>query len=1079
MWRYLGKAPTWRPLITTFSKPLRFVSTETQLHAFRFLYSKLTEEQVNPELQLSHRLIHGGTVKEHLEAISQSDVSATDDELRTAMTFLVNPGPLVEDLLQGRHDAQLPPWLLLYILHRCVETKEQVQRVWGLVRICLPNASSDMKCLLLTSSAHVLAESGLENALYDLAKDVEVFAEAMSSLACGLLLRVFLQLPQTQKELSRICISTLLDAMASHKISLMSEVLDLLLISIHMNLNISLAIDRCLFACGTMPTMRHTEEFLRFIGCPPNHKLVVAPSSSFIGQISHTFDLSAFHNTESLVAASYSSDLVKHLRTANFLQWKWLYVAVAPSMQEAFDRLQRFETAGSNGKQGVEAPPEWLLLYLLRRRVHNEEDACVAFHLIDLYHHSVTNPLRPCLLIITAYWCAKFDVVVFLRRITQLFLFSSVKPSRYHFDYFLRALAKAPSSKETSVLIRTTFSAMKAQSLPTAPSVVDGLFGDAATLDIAEDVEHDVKPGKGLTKHQLEALVVLSARNRKRKKAAWYLRLLRRSLTQERPHQAPLGPDTLVPQSHGLRSQDRIYMQSFKRYRTLRRYVMLMARTHASHPTRIVTNSKPSDDNSPSAAADSSSDVGESLTAESDTQRESEMLLSTSERFPPSSSNTSPTRPSVKDWAATLYVASRDGAVSATKFLDLYQKGIEGMSITPTSVTYHIVIRGLMKKGAPGQALVLWREFCSSGLKLDTIILGLGVNVLTENGLASEAFALLEYVRSHQRKPTGHRGQTGRKLVYVNTIAVNSFLMALSRVGRPDVAYELWNNVEKLYEIRPDVYTLNIILRSARWALKYNDSIRGTLTEMGFLRHRHVETSQTEEPPRAEVVEQIQDMLDPHSNHQVLGFWDGHSAGKVALRIAFDLFMSNWPELRDVESPIRALRKSSSSQLTAPISDAYHSFRGGPKSLPTLETALPTLSKNTDTKMRYSRIVPTSVTFRLILDLLGAESLSAEIPLVLAWMRALNIVPSKSTLATAIVHWAEVSSDAPLIEAMKGGQYHSPYERLIEWMTEWVGEENMPHGQHIQTERGRVRYYKETSYRDMLDQAREISDDVD
>ena len=129
--------------------------------------------------------------------------------------------------------------------------------------------------------------------------------------------------------------------------------------------------------------------------------------------------------------------------------------------------------------------------------------------------------------------------------------------------------------------------------------------------------------------------------------------------------------------------------------------------------------------------------------------------------------------------------------------------------------------------------------------------------------------------------------------------------------------------------------------------------------------------------------------------------------------------------------------------------------------------------------MLYSRIVPTNVTFRLLLDLLGAESLSAEIPLVLAWMRTLNIMPSKSTLATAIVYWTEVGSDAPLIEALKGGQYHSPYKRLVEWMTEWVGVEYMPQGVHIQAERKRVRYYKETSYRDMLDRARGLSDDVD
>lgn len=1077
MWRHLGIARTWRSFALTSHKSIRYLSTESQLNAYKFLHSRLTEDKTNPELDLSYLLIHGQSVKERLGALSKSNVSSTNEELCIALAFLVNPRPLVEDLLQGGDESlPLPPWLLLYTLHHSVETKESAQRAWGLVRACLPNASSDMKCLLLISSAHMLADYGVEDAFVELVADVETLQEAMSVYFWDLFLRVLLRLRRTA--LSKQCIARLLYSMASQKATLVPKTLDLLLLPDVCTIDISLAIDRCIAVQGSMPTIQHTKEFLRAIQYSKEHQLPPAPSSSFIGQMMFSLDLPACYDTELLVAARNSLELATHLRSANLLQWKWLHVAISSSMQEAFDRLQNLEVAEAKGDVGP--PPEWLLLYLLRRRVHNEEDACVAFHLIDLYHHTATDSLRAGLLIITAYWCAKFDVTVFLRRITQRFLFLSVKPDHSHFDYFLRALAYAPPSKETSVLIRTMLSAKKSQTQSSRP-VVDSLFGDVATLDVAEEVERDVTSKQGFTRSQLEALVILSARHRRRKMAGWYLRLLRHSLQRKRPHLAPLGPDSMVRQSHGLRPHDRIYMQSFRRYRILQRYILLMARTHSSHPSQIVANNKSPDKRSSSATTDVSSDVGYQLPPESGIEEQNgETLPFTSKEIPPSSSSSaSPTRLSIKDWAATLYVASRDKAVTAGSFLSLYEKGIEGMSITPTSVTYHIVIRGLLKKGAIEQALLMWREFCSSGLRLDTIILGLGVNVLTENGLASEAFALLEYVHTHQHKPIGHKGKTGRKAVFVNNIAVNSFLIGLSRFGRPDIVYELWHNMEGLYNTRPDVYTLNIMLRTARWALKYNDSIRGTLTELGFLRHPHSEMSQVGQPGRIKVAKRIQGMLNPHSDHRVLGFWEGHPSGKVALRIALDLFMNNWPELKNVENPIRALRSSSSSQLTAPISDAYHSFRGGPTTLPTLETALPTLFENADSKMRYSRIVPTDVTFRLILDLLGAESLNAEIPLVLAWMRTLNIMPSKSTLATAIVHWAEVSSDAPLIEALKGRGYHSPYERLVEWMTEWVGDGNMPQGQHIQSERKRVRFYKETSYRDMLDQARELSDDVD
>ena len=123
MWRHLRIYRVWRPSTFTFHRSLRFISTETQLNAYRDLYFKLSTGKVDPELGLSHRLIHGESIKERLEAISRSDVPATDNELRTAMAFLVSPGPSIEDLLQSvRGGTPLPSWLVLYVLHRCVET---------------------------------------------------------------------------------------------------------------------------------------------------------------------------------------------------------------------------------------------------------------------------------------------------------------------------------------------------------------------------------------------------------------------------------------------------------------------------------------------------------------------------------------------------------------------------------------------------------------------------------------------------------------------------------------------------------------------------------------------------------------------------------------------------------------------------------------------------------------------------------------------------------------------------------------------------------------------------------------------
>ena len=66
-------------------------------------------------------------------------------------------------------------------------------------------------------------------------------------------------------------------------------------------------------------------------------------------------------------------------------------------------------------------------------------------------------------------------------------------------------------------------------------------------------------------------------------------------------------------------------------------------------------------------------------------------------------------------------------------------------------------------------------------------------------------------------------------------------------------------------------------------------------------------------------------------------------------------------------------------------------------------------------------------------------------------MRALGIAPRVRTLAYALVFWAEVSIGAPLLERLRsrrrsrgGEDGGGEYVRLVRWMEEWVGVENVP-----------------------------------
>jgi hypothetical protein len=92
----------------------------------------------------------------------------------------------------------------------------------------------------------------------------------------------------------------------------------------------------------------------------------------------------------------------------------------------------------------------------------------------------------------------------------------------------------------------------------------------------------------------------------------------------------------------------------------------------------------------------------------------------------------------------------------------------------------------------------------------------------------------------------------------------------------------------------------------------------------------------------------------------------------------------------------------------------------------------------------YTSIVPSESTFCAYILLLGTSSYQHEIPLVLAWMRALHIHPRRRTLCFALIFWAEVSLRGPVFEEWAERNERSEYGRLYRWIQGWVGKRNVP-----------------------------------
>jgi hypothetical protein len=92
----------------------------------------------------------------------------------------------------------------------------------------------------------------------------------------------------------------------------------------------------------------------------------------------------------------------------------------------------------------------------------------------------------------------------------------------------------------------------------------------------------------------------------------------------------------------------------------------------------------------------------------------------------------------------------------------------------------------------------------------------------------------------------------------------------------------------------------------------------------------------------------------------------------------------------------------------------------------------------------YPSFSPDDATFRAEILLVGTTGTApTEIPLILAWMRALGLTPGTRTLAYALVFWAEMSRSSPLLERFQnsgGGEYVT----FVRWLEEWVGAGKLP-----------------------------------
>jgi pentatricopeptide repeat protein len=400
---------------------------------------------------------------------------------------------------------------------------------------------------------------------------------------------------------------------------------------------------------------------------------------------------------------------------------------------------------------------------------------------------------------------------------------------------------------------------------------------------------------------------------------------------------------------------------------------------------------------------------------------------------------------SVYHWTTALAVAARDKKVSSKTLKQLFESvRTRTIAFRPTVATYSVLMRGLIHRRDYEDAEEVWGMLIREGLVLDRKALTVGLQVLTRAGHPHQAFCTLEEFAA---KPDA-RGVIPLKLqsrppgriqgpIVVTSIVMNEFMVALLRIGRPDVVFKLWDHMETLYGVSPDAISLNILLKSARLSAKLDDSFAGVMSHLAsknpFRKHR------LEPLGREDVGSDIKQMLSEKSGYRTTS-WNNMPAWQWAIRIFQHVILGNWPHLKDIPPPANAIHTSGKVAALHPMGELAQRF-GGPR----------INVKSNQTRVGpyplYPQIFPEDATFFAYIQLLGIQSLAYEIPLALAWMRELEIVPSKDTLAMALVFWAEISLHSPLIESLVGER--SEYARLVRWIRDWVGHEKVPREEDI------------------------------
>jgi hypothetical protein len=719
----------------------------------------------------------------------------------------------------------------------------------------------------------------------------------------------------------------------------------------------------------------------------------------------------------------------------------WHSVILLPTLDSAVAQLESIASPSIPPEDSAlspsNPPPTWLLVRLCSK-VNSQADAEKASHLIITYLPYIPSDLRPPVLILVVHLLLTYRVLPTLDRVIKLFIGLPIFHDFWHFNRLLRALTRFTDSptdgRYVARLVVQLLKTMTEREIPLTNMTYELLLRNRfITAELTEELHQRMIRDKIVpNRAHLESLLRLFAHRGKVGDAVACVRAIRRL---ERSQDGPPASEQARPSGS---ETDQIVPSSTVEYLT-----------HLVH------------ENSQRKQFDA------------DAEWLRFTMTGRSHRFLNSQKTTS-----AAAWGARLFSLSHTRSFSPESLVMFFEwSHTQGFPFrTHTTIAYTVVLLGLLRRSAYSLALEIWERYRMHGtrkLRIDAIALGVGVEVMVRAGHPDRALALMDnpvHVRPRTRRTLSPVPQTANRQTAPISV-VNRFMRVL-RVTSPSASLQLWEHMGILYDVTPNALSFTIMLDAARHATLRGDSFAGAMQELGFdlrLRLPFSKPDMTIVAPRSGTEEST--AMGPESLERARrrsyekferslsvnegDMWGGERAWRRAYRTFTSALLAGWPELADVRAPAHAVRSSGEGPATAPFRDLKSfltpSHPDEPK--PPLEPLLPVHPGNPNPPLlpihpngAYPSFAPDEPTFHAAVLLLGIARGASQIPQVLAWMRALGIKPRMRMLSYALVFWAEVSIGAPLLERLpiSGRHEGGEYVRLVRWMEEWVGVENVP-----------------------------------